>query len=173
MSQKWDFVTLNLESGWGINCFWDASKTVWRQQGCFSWSLESPNAVICRPLHIYISLKCGAATPASGRLCIPTAVIVTLPFLEFCCSWPPKLYLKPYHSFSFSLSLSRVVGGWSHSSLWETPSKTKMAFEIWETVSMEILPSFVKNYICVGLSLGELMFEQISEAICNPVLGSL
>lgn len=48
-----------------------------------------------------------------------------------------------------------------------------MAFEIWETLSMEISPSFVKNYICVGLSLGELMFEQISEAICNPVLSSL
>lgn len=154
---------MNLDSSWGIAGFWDTSTTGWRQWGCYYWSLESWKTVICEPLRIYISLKYGAVTPASVMLCITTAVTFMLTFLKFCRYWPPKLYLKPYHSFSFSLFLSGVVVGWSHFSPSKMMSKTKTAFEIWETVRTKISPSFLNS-----------PFSQIPSVLCwtwgNPCL---
>lgn len=142
--------------------FWNISKTGWRQRGCFYQSLESRKSIICGPLRIYISLKYGAVTPASLMLWITTAVTSMLTFLKFCCCWPPKLYLKPYRSFSFSLFLSRVVVGWSHFSVtwWAKP---KRPLKIWESVSIKISPSVLNS-----------PFSQIPSVSCwtwvNPCL---
>lgn len=88
-------------------------------------------------------------------LCVTTAATFMLTSLKFCCCWPPKLYLKPYNSSPFSLFLSRVVIGWSHFSPSKLMSKTKTAFEIWETVSITISPSILNS-----------LFSQIPSVLC-------
>lgn len=68
-----------------------------------------------------------------------SAVTFMLIFLKFCCCWPPKLYLKPYHSFSFSLFLSWVAIGWS---LWWAKPKRLLKSE--KLLPLKFLPRFLR-----------------------------